>query len=247
MIKILTSSRNGSAVHTLANRIIPEAKAIANVANYLQPLIGNLETSVKDYETYAGNRIADPATQELIHLNETQNNHFIWARDFTSVQRFSPDANVAKASNSLWPVFERHGLTLYTKGYADESSALRSLLAELNGAALQAAVGTVGLRPWIDRLSAAATAFNNCFMQRAAAGKPTDAVKTKAAVDSLTKYLNILLANLDLIEETSKDAAIQTRLKTINTVVEQHNAQLRAARTRGASGKDEDAEDVAKK
>lgn len=239
MIKMLTSGRNGSAIHTLANRIIPEAKVIANAANYLQPLIGNLETSVKDYETYSGNRTADPATQELIHLNEIQNNTFIWARNFTSVQRFSPDTTVAKAANSLWPVFKRHGLTLYTKGYSDETSELRSLLAELNGAALQGVVGTVGLRPWIDRLSAAATAFNNCFMQRAAAGKPTDAVKTKAAVDSLTKYLTMLLANLDLIEETSKDASIQTRLKTINNVVEQYNAQLRAARSRGKSDKDE--------
>ena len=246
MIKILTSGRNGSAMHTLANRIIPEAKAIVNAANYLQPVINGLETSVKDYETYSGSQTADPATQELIHLDEAVDNDFIWARDFTAAQRHSPDANVAKSAVTLWAVFERHGLKLYNESYANESSGMRSLLAELNGAALQAAVGAVGLRSWIDRLSAAATAFNNCYMQRAAAGKPTDAVKTKAAVDGISKYLTMLLSNLDLIEETSKDAAIQTRLKTINTVVEQHNAQLRAARTRGASGKDE-GEDLTKK
>lgn len=246
MIKILTSGRNGSATHALATRIIPEAKVIANAANYLQALIGSLETTVKDYETYSGSRTADPATQELVHLDEVQDNDFMWMRDFTSVQRHSPDANVAKAAVTLWPVLERHGLSLYAESYADESSDLRSLLAELNGAALQGAVGTVGLRPWIDRLSAAATAFNNCYMQRAASGKPTDALKTKTAVDGLTKYLNMLLSNLDLLEETSKDAAIQARLKTINTVVEQHNAQMRAARTRSASGKDA-GDEVAKK
>lgn len=246
MIKILTSGRNGSAAHALSCRVIPEAKAVANSASYLQPIIGNIEKASSDFETYSGNRTADPATQELMHLDEMQDNDFMWTRDFVDVQRHSPDATVAKAASTLWPLFERHGLSLYAESYADESSHLRSLLAELNGAPVQQAVAAVGLRPWIDRLSAAATAFNNCYMQRAAQVKPTDALKTKVAVDNLIKYLNMLLSNLDLLEETSKDAVLLARLKTINSVVENYNTQLRAARTRSQSDKTA-TEDVTKK
>lgn len=240
MIKILTSSRNGSALHTLACRITPEAEQIANVANYLQPLIVSIKTSIKDFETYTGDQTANPYTKELAAYNIEMSNYYLWLRDFVSVQRHSPDAAVTKAAVQLWPVFERHGLTIHSKGYARKSSDLRALLNDLSNNSLQQTITTLGIRAWIDRLSTVLTAFNNCFMQRAALGKQTDASKTKASTENIVKYLTMLLSNLDLVEETSKDIAILTRLKTINTIVEQYNSQLRAARTRGKSTKDEE-------
>lgn len=102
-------------------------------------------------------------------------------------------------------------------------------------------MNATGLRPWIDRLTAAASAFNAVFTIRASSGKTTDATKSRAAQATMMKYINLLLHTLQMLEETSKNTAVLARLKTINRLVGQYNTKLRASRTRAESETDEPA------
>ena len=241
MEKMLTGTRNGAAIHNLACGVVAEAKVIANDAPYTQPIIANIETGIASYLEWSGTQAIDPNVKKLEIYDEGQDNAFVWMRDYTKAMIHSPDATVAAHATALWTVFERHGTTLYTEGYADEQSDLRALLTELNAAPLQNAVNATGLRPWIDRLTAAASAFNGVFTLRASSGKTTDATKSKSAQATMMKYINLLLSSLQMLEETSKNAAVLARLKTINGLVGQYNAKLRASRTRAESETDEPA------
>lgn len=196
------------------------------IAATLNPLRISMAVATKAI----GSSIKSPLTVEIEKADRERDNIYASLRDLVvrGVQRQKTDYRAACMALSL--IFEKNNLQLYALPYQDETSAIESLLADLDNDEAKANLETIKATEWVAELDAANKYFVEIYTQRAGERAADDTLPDKTAIlrlyNSLDLVCNALVALYAMEEPGANEAIAQ-----VNQFIKEANrAAHRAAR-----------------
>lgn len=169
----------------------------------------------------ASRQTASGFTDALKEGDSVRDTAFVTLRDLcgTAVKNPVGTPEQRAAGARLVEIIARHGNSIHSLGYTQESGKVKALLAELRGTTPTADLTLLGLLPLFNQLASAQTAFEEIMADKAAA-EGGQALPTVAEHrPKLMRRLNLLLANLEEWQDLAPTSALTAAIGQIDEVI----------------------------
>lgn len=222
-----------------AQRINGVTAAALSTEPLVQKLDQFIQRDVDDMQRALGRVKSSDFTDLLAERDSARDDAFVALRDFAKAQSKRANAAVAEAGATIYGLFKLRGLSLYRKGYTEQTAGLNLLFDDLATGEAQSALTTINGGDWLADLQAAQAAFEDAINEKVDAESREDYPLVRNAQVKLSGHLETLLAIVELLAEIAHEegtaasqAAIDGAIGQINEIITGAMAVARARRSR---------------
>lgn len=140
------------------------------------------------------------------------------------------------ACEALMGIFEQNNLSLYRLGHSEETSAIESLLDDLNMPENLAHLETVGAVAWKEELERDNQAFIDVVRQRSASRSDDDTLTDSEAFKQLKTTLDLTEDILNALYSMNDPEGIRGAVDEINQYIREANAVAKQSQPHSPNG-----------
>jgi hypothetical protein len=171
-------------------------------------------------------------TEKMAEKDAERDAAFLALRDFAKANANRSDNRVSTAANVIINRIKKHGWTLYSLGYSDQTANLNLLFEDLDAPDAVSAMQVIGAEGWYADLKNAQAEFENTYKEKVSGEAQEDYLRLREAFTVLGRHLNVLLDTIGLLQELDETGNIDTVVQQINEVITDVMTTARARRTR---------------
>ena len=220
--ELLTTSER---INVIISEALSEQPFVTRISGVMKTDIGKLQESMgKDKSSvYTGKMAGKDAERDAA---------FLALRDFAKANANRSDNQVSTAANVIINRIKKHGWTLYSLGYSDQTANLNLLFEDLDAPDAVSAMQVIGADSWYADLKNAQAEFENTYKEKVSSEAQEDYLRLREAFTVLGRHLNVLLDTIGLLQELDETGNIDTVVQQINEVITDVMTTARARRTR---------------
>ena len=235
MNKILYSYFNLARLTTLARKVqrllVSKFSDHPMISTVLTSMDAKLDISVQS----VGSTRKQPLTKVVRVADLKRDNSFLSLRDHIQAGLRRENESYRKACEALWPEFEKNDLKLYNKSDGEETTAVDSLIKDLNKPENQPFLATVHATQWLEELEGDNQAFKVASQQRSAVISTDETVADQEAFDQLKVLLDLLGHVLTALFAMNDPEGIREVVDEVNQYIREANASAKQSKTHTAT------------
>ena len=182
---------------TLALELADAVNGIGTEESYLVKAAGRIKSILSVQHDALSHAAAAPYSDQLIYAGKLCDKALVGLKAALRYGKTLPFADVIIAAEHISSVFDVHGLGLGTSPFSIESARISALLADLDKEHNSMLLDRAGIREALERLRAAAAAFDSVLDEQAAYCRAK-------GMDSAPSITSILSSNKILIRKELK-------------------------------------------
>ena len=199
---------------------------------FVTKISGVMKTDLDNLQESMGKDKSSVYTEKLAGKDAERDAAFLALRDFAKANANRSDNQVSSAANLIIGRIKKHGWTLYSMGYSDQTAALNLLFEDLDAPDAVSAMQVIGADSWYADLKNAQAEFENTYKEKVSSEAQEDYLRLREAFTVLGRHLNVLLDTIGLLQELCETENIDTVVEQINEVITDVMTTARARRTR---------------
>jgi hypothetical protein len=227
LIKILYSYFTLANLTALAEKIrlylVSKFPGHPMIEAVMAALQSSMDVSLKS----VGSSTKQPMTKALRDADKKRDNSYLSLRDHIDAGLRRENEVYRTACEGLWPVFEKNDLQLYNFGDGDETTAINSLLKDLDNNQDIARLEATNSVEWLQELDLDNKNFVAISQQRSSE-RSVDITETdKAAMKQIQASLELVCSALAALQGTNGPEGIQDAANEINQYIKEANASAK--------------------
>ena len=205
----------------------------------LKPLVSKASAAFNQFGLAFERETTNGYTKVFEQLDEVRDEDYLGFRCYIEAWSHRSDVVKREAANKILDVIRRHGWSATILGYKAETTALSSMISELRNK-LQAELTLLTADEWLGEVEKSEAAFE-AKVQESASNAPTNVPTLGSTRPDLVKALRNLFAMIDLIAPSETSVEFATLISTLNSHISDAMTSAKAAATRTANQKAEEA------
>lgn len=221
-------------VDTIADAL-PNETTVSKLADLIR-------TDIAQVEAALSRESASEYTAQLAQQDQIRDDAFIALRDFAKANSNRGNAEISQAGKLIYSIFETRGLTLYSRGYTDQSAGMNLLLEDLSTDEARNALDEMGGMAWYDELQLAQDSFEQLVREKLSSESQETILPIRVSRLRLTHHIETLLGCVRAVHDFEEQAAtsdghvtLDELINSINEIILNAMAVARARRTRSES------------
>ena len=221
-------------VDTIADAL-PNETTVSKLADLIR-------TDIAQVEAALSREAASEYTAQLAQQDQIRDDAFIALRDFAKANCNRGNAEISQAGKLIYSIFETRGLTLYSRGYTDQSAGMNLLLEDLSTDEARNALDEMGGMAWYDELQLAQDSFEQLVREKLSSESQETILPIRVSRLRLTDHIETLLGCVRAVHDFEEQAAtsdghvtLDELINSINEIILNAMAVARARRTRSES------------
>ncbi|MCA9213827.1 MAG: hypothetical protein KDB27_12220 [Planctomycetales bacterium] len=214
---------------------LPNETTVSKLADLIRADIAQMEAALSRDK-------ASEYTAQLAQRDQVRDDAFVALRDFAKANSNRSNPEISRAGMLVYSVFETRGLTLYSKGYTEQSADMNLLLEDLSTEETQDALDVMGGTTWYDELRLAQDSFEQLVRDKLSTEAQDTILPTRTSRLRLTDHIETLLGCVRAVHDveaqaTTSDvrAALDELINSVNEIIVNAMTIARARQTRSAS------------
>lgn len=202
----------------VCNQNNPRALKIEEQLNGFVSTFGELNRLFKIAQ---GNKL----TGEVQAMDDRRDRALIGIRMYAECHLFHYNTELRQASKLVLATYNKYGKSLHRLNYYAETGVINSLTGDFTTELeLVSAIGTLGLKEWVEELSTANRLFTELFIARSGtnAAKPDGKLETQRLV-CIEQY-DTLARHITAHSTLTPSAEYEKLIKELNDIIEGYNA-----------------------
>ena len=220
--ELLTTSER---IDAIISEALSDQPFVTKISGVMKKDLDNLQESM-------GKDKSSVFTEKMAETDAKRDATFLALRDFSKASANRSDNKVSAAADLIINKIKKHGWTLYSMGYSDQTAALNLLFDDLDAADAVSAMQVIGADGWYTDLKNAQAEFENTYKEKVSTEAREDYLRLREAFSVLGRHLNVLLDTIGLLQELGETENIDTLVEQINEVITDVMTTARARRTR---------------
>ena len=220
--ELLTTSER---INVIISEALSEQPFVTRISGVMKTDIGKLQESM-------GKDKSSVYTEKMAGNDAERDAACLALRDFAKANANRSDNQVSTAANVIINRIKKHGWTLYSLGYSDQTANLNLLFEDLDAPDAVSAMQVIGADSWYADLKNAQAEFENTYKEKVSSEAQEDYLRLREAFTVLGRHLNVLLDTIGLLQELGETGNIDTVVQQINEVITDVMTTARARRTR---------------
>lgn len=153
---------------------------------------------------------------DVSDADDLRDDLYVSFRDMVAAYKRRKGDTMKNAYQAVWPILEQAGTQLYRLGYTQQSGQMQALFTELDKAAAQDAITTLGLLDLYSELKQSQEDFVAVYTDRLEEDAQKNYPTLREARSKILPHLNILISAMGILLESEPE--------TWQTVADQFNA-----------------------
>jgi hypothetical protein len=240
MLKILYSYFTLANLTALAGKI--RLYLVAKFPDHpmLTPILANLQSNINIALKSVGSSTKQPLTKSLRGADKKRDNSYLSLRDHIHAGLRRENEDYRKACESLCPIFEKNGFELSRLPDGDQTSAVNSLLHDLDNDEDKTCLETIHATQWLQELDRDNKNFVTMSQQRSSKRSVDTTLPDDIALSKIKSSLGLVCGALAALHATNAPDGIQGAVNEINEYIREANASAKLGRSRPKPGETED-------
>lgn len=186
------------------------------------------------------NRTSDSEYTKLIfNKDKKRDDCFISFKDAIRPFLRKDNPEIVEAAEYLVKIIEKHGTTLYSLGYVEQTSVMKLLFTDLQtGKAKGAMQKLPGLQSWYDDMVQAEKDFEDTYVDKTEDTSDKSILPLKQSLPVLSRHLIALVENIKIINDNAPGSC-DALIDQMNIIISEIMTTAKANKTRKANKPDD--------
>ena len=214
---------------------LPSENTVSKLADVIRSDIAQVEAALSREQTSG-------FTAQLAEKDQVRDNAFVALRDFAKASSNRGKPEVSRAGKLIFGIFEARGLTLYSRGYTEQSAGMNLLLDDLTAEEAQNALDVMDAPSWYDDLRLAQDSFEQAVREKLSSESQDDVLPIRFSRLQLADHIETLLGCVRALHDHEEQTdtsdghdALDRLMSSINEIIVNAMTIARARRTRNES------------
>ena len=240
--KLSTSLLLNTELTIVGYRLVDTVAAALPEETTVSKMLDLIRADIAQVEAALGREQASEFTAQLSEKDQIRDDAFVALRDLAKACTNRSNPEVSQAGELIYALFEARGLTLYSKGYTEQSAGMNLLLEDLSTEQASDALATMGAPSWYDELRLAQDSFEQAVREKLSTESQDDILPIRFSRSQLTDHIETLLGCVramrdyqELTDAPNGYSALDESISSINEIITNAMTIAKSRRTRNES------------